>query len=137
MNNIMKVLIIDDSQRDIDLFKINLVKEKIDIDESKTLVEGFEKIKNNDYDTIILDLKLAESEGIETVEKTVDFIKKCKKDIPIIIYTTSEENADVIACYSNYANSFVSKSFEIKEIFEKVKNIGEYWLKTSKVIDNK
>jgi DNA-binding NtrC family response regulator len=91
MNTITKVLIIDDSQADIDILKIRLSKDKIKTDESKNLAEAFENIKKNIYDAIFLDLKLSETQGFETVEKTVNFLKASKKNLPIIILTGFED----------------------------------------------
>lgn len=91
MNKTTKVLIIDDSNTDIELLKISLSKEKIKSDESKCLSEAFENIKNKSYDAIFLDLKLSETEGLDTVQKTVEFLKTCKKTLPIIILTGVED----------------------------------------------
>lgn len=145
MNKIFNILSVEDNLADFYLLEKALRKiEGIQI-EIFHVVNGQHAIdyinKNGnfkeakDIDLIILDLNLPVLNGLEVLKKLKS--DECNKLIPTIIYTTSEENVDVITCYSYHANSYVTKSFEIKDVFEKVKNLGEYWLKTSKLTDNK
>jgi len=92
----MKILLIDGCQADrkIIIKHINhaeLNNETIEIHESSNLTEAFNKIGNNNYDTIILDIGLPESDGIETIKIVIEHLKSIKKDIPIIILTAFED----------------------------------------------
>ena len=91
----MKILVIDDSKEDRDLIithiKKSRKKEKITTDESNCLEDALKKIKLNNYDVIILDLILPKTDGIETVKKVVEHLKKIKKDVPIIVLTGVED----------------------------------------------
>jgi len=91
----MKILMIDDNKDHQALIKeyINLLEleKKWDIDTSENLEDSFKKLKIKKYDVILLDLCLPKTEGIETVEKTFNFLKtsrtKKNKEIPIIVLT--------------------------------------------------
>ena len=56
--------------------------------------------------------------------------------IPVIIFSTSNYAADIEEAYSLYANSYITKTFEINELFEKIASIGEYWLRTNELPDS-
>lgn len=93
--------------------------------------------KNGEYknsptpDLIILDINLPLLDGQEV-------LKKIKKDdiykiIPVIMFSTSDSEKDIKKSYSLYANSYITKTFDINELFKKIADMGEYWLKTSEV----
>jgi DNA-binding response OmpR family regulator len=90
----MKILVIDDSKEDRDLI-INYIKkiEKADItvDECNCLERGLNKLSKNNYDAIILDLALPETDGIETIEKTLEHLDKHNKTTPVIVLTGLED----------------------------------------------
>ena len=58
------------------------------------------------------------------------------KIIPVVVYSTSEETGDVCSSYSLYANSYITKTFDLMELFEKIKHFGSYWIKTVKLPDS-
>ena len=92
----MKILLIDDSKEDRDLIlkyikKIHIKNDEIKTEESKNLKEAFHLLAENTYDAIILDLKLPESEGVDTINKVNQFLKKTNQPIPIIIITGLED----------------------------------------------
>jgi len=90
----MNILVIDDSKEDRDLI-INHIKkiekEEITVDECNCLEKAFQKLSINNYDAIILDLALPETDGIETVERTIEHLNKHNKETPIIILTGIED----------------------------------------------
>jgi CheY-like chemotaxis protein len=93
----MKILVIDDNpaDRNIIIQHINQtgISKEIKTEECKNLTDALPKIEKNDYDTILLDLGLPESTGIETIKIVVEHLKNIRKDIPIIILTGFEDYA--------------------------------------------
>lgn len=90
----INILVIDDSVEDRDLITRNIKKESknnLTIDESDCLTSALKKIQTNEYDIIILDIKLPETEGIETIKIVLDEIKKSNKIIPVIVLTGIED----------------------------------------------
>jgi CheY-like chemotaxis protein len=91
----MKILVIDDNRADRDLIITHIKESKkkrtVITEESNCLEDALNKIENNDYDVILLDLVLPESDGIETVKTVMSGLKKWEKDIPIIVLTGMED----------------------------------------------
>jgi len=94
----VKILMIDDSKNDQELTKeyINLMhlNEKWIIDTANNMTSGLKKLSKNTYDVVLLDLSLPETEGIETIDKIMEFLPQAKKEnkkIPIVILTGQED----------------------------------------------
>jgi chemotaxis family two-component system response regulator Rcp1 len=80
-------------------------------------------------DLILLDLNLPRKDGWEV-------LAECKADprlkqVPIVIFTTSQLGSEVQRCYEMGANSFVAKPFEMDQFMTTVRRIEDYWLETS------
>lgn len=86
---------IDDSQEDRDLIITHIKKSKkrteVETEESNCLKDALKKLKTRNYDVIILDLVLPESDGIETVKTVLSTLKELEKDIPVIVLTGVED----------------------------------------------
>jgi len=89
----MKILVIDDNKEDRGLIIKHIKKIASDtvIDECNCLKAGLEKLSSSNYDAIILDLALPETDGIETVEATLEHLNKNNKSTPVIILTGLED----------------------------------------------
>ena len=75
---------------------------------------------------ILLDLKLPKINGIEV-------LKKVKSDersrmIPVVIFSSSQEERDRLECYTLGANSFVVKPIRFEKFLKVVLEIVLYWL---------
>ncbi len=80
---------------------------------------------------ILLDLNLPRLDGREVLE----IIKNDPKlrRIPVVVLTTSSEEAEVRGCYDKGANTFITKPVEFDNFLEAVVTIGQYWLTIAKI----
>jgi chemotaxis family two-component system response regulator Rcp1 len=86
-------------------------------------------------DLILLDLNLPRMDGREVLA----LIKKddSLRTIPVVILTTSEDEADIVKSYELQANCYLKKPVEF-EAFEKlVRSINDFWLTTVKLPQQK
>ncbi len=78
---------------------------------------------------IILDIKLPFMSGKEVLKA----LKKDKKHkiIPVIIFSTNNHYKEIEEIYELYANSYITKTSNIKELFEKIGTLKQYWFETN------
>jgi two-component system, chemotaxis family, response regulator Rcp1 len=78
-------------------------------------------------DLILLDLNLPRKDGREVLAE----IKQDEelKKIPVIILTTSEDEADIEKAYSLHANSYLTKPVDMDDFIRSIHLIEEFWLK--------
>lgn len=74
---------------------------------------------------IVLDLNLPKISGLE-------LLKKIKTDvslhtIPVIIFSTSQDESDILKCYQAHGNCFITKPRDIDTFFKVVQSIVTFW----------
>ncbi len=77
-------------------------------------------------DLILLDLNLPRRNGLEVLRmiKTNDTLKH----IPVVIFTTSEAEEDIMSAYNLYANCYITKPIDLEQFIKSVKSIEDFWL---------
>ena len=74
---------------------------------------------------ILLDLKLPKIDGLEVLRQIRAHPRL--QVIPVVVLTTSAENADVQAAYRLGANSYIVKPVEFEKFMEVSESIELYW----------
>ena len=75
---------------------------------------------------ILLDLNMPRMNGHEAmavIKKDPDL-----RSIPIVVLTTSQAEADILASYNLGANSFITKPVRFNELVRVLQTLGDYWL---------
>lgn len=77
-------------------------------------------------DLVLLDLNLPKISGREILAqmKTDDSLKT----IPVVVLTASEAEEDIIKCYGNHANCYITKPLDFSRFVQITKAIEEFWL---------
>jgi two-component system response regulator len=75
---------------------------------------------------LVLDMKLPKVSGIEVLRELRS--NERTRLLPVVIFTSSGEDEDRLAGYSNGANSYVRKPIDYREFTEAVQKLGLYWL---------
>lgn len=82
------ILVVDDEEIITKTLQKLLKKEGYDVDVAKSGKEALEKIKQKDYNLLIVDVRMPEIDGIETIKKIRDYLKQSnKKQIPEVVIT--------------------------------------------------
>ena len=79
-----KILIVDDEPRIRDVFKeFCQITKGVEVEMAENGLDAVDKVKNNEYDLVTMDLIMPEMAGVEAVAK----IKEIKPQMPVIIIT--------------------------------------------------
>jgi CheY-like chemotaxis protein len=78
---------------------------------------------------VLLDIGLPRLTGLEVLARLR--ADERTKMLPVVMLTSSDEDADRLASYQNGANSFVRKPLAFAEFAETVASLGVYWLATN------
>jgi CheY-like chemotaxis protein len=74
---------------------------------------------------ILLDLNMPIKNGLEVLQEIKT--DSSLRSIPVIILSTSEDQADVYQAYALGANSFITKPGRFAALVEIMQSIGKYW----------
>jgi two-component system, response regulator len=75
---------------------------------------------------VLLDLKLPKVGGLEVLERLRADPRT--RSLPVVVLTTSSEDADIASSYQLGANSFVRKPVVFSEFLDAARMLGLYWL---------
>tara|TARA_B100000963_G_scaffold123028_1_gene107335 strand:- start:457 stop:1143 length:687 start_codon:yes stop_codon:yes gene_type:complete len=114
-----KIYIIEDEPDIRDTLVYNFEQEHFLVNSSGKGLEGFEEIKKNKPDVVILDLMLPDISGLEICRmlKNDDLLK----NISIIMLTAKGDEVDRIVGFELGADDYVTKPFSIRELILRVK----------------
>lgn len=80
-------------------------------------------------DVVLLDLKLPKISGLDVLRRLrADPRTRC---LPVVVLTSSGEDADIVESYLAGANSYVRKPVDFDEFTRAVGDIGHFWLALS------
>ena len=79
---------------------------------------------------VLVDLNLPKINGFEVLRRMRS--EKKTKLIPVVVFTSSNEEQDIVNSYHLGANSFVCKPIKFDEFIEAIRLLGLYWLVINK-----
>jgi CheY-like chemotaxis protein len=80
---------------------------------------------------ILLDLNLPLKSGFEALQEIK--ADPLLRAIPVVIWSTSENPADILRCYHWGASSFLTKLDSFEGIMQAMQALTLYWLRTTKL----
>ena len=114
----MKILVVDDEDLIRNVIREYLIKDNYTVDEASNGEEAIEKVKNNDYNLIIMDIMMPKMDGYQACKE----IKKIK-DVPFVMLSARSEEYDKLIGFDLGIDDYVTKPFSPKELVARVKAI--------------
>ncbi len=114
-----RILVVEDEREIADLIAYTLKKESFHVDIASDGNEALKKLRENQYDLLILDLMLPHIQGLEICRlvRSNPSIKKTG----IIIVTAKAEEFDRVFGLEMGADDYVTKPFSPRELIARVK----------------
>jgi len=110
-----QILMVDDEEKIRLLVKKYAEFEGYNFDEAKNGMEAIEKVRNHDYDIIVLDVMMPELDGFSTARE----IRKTN-NTPIIMLSARGEEYDRIHGFELGIDDYVVKPFSPKELMLRI-----------------
>lgn len=136
------ILLVEDNQRDEALTlralkKSNIVNEVIVVRDGVEALDFLLKPSksgemNELPQLILLDLKLPKVDGLEVLKRIRG--EDRTKLLPVVVFTSSSEQEDIVKSFHCGANSYVRKPVEFERFLEATKQIGLYWLVLNEIV---
>ncbi|MFK5877860.1 MAG: response regulator [Flavobacteriaceae bacterium] len=136
MENLKRILLVEDDYRDVELTlaaleEINLAN-KIDVvnDGEEALDYLFKRGKYKSRESgnpvvVMLDLKMPKIGGLEVLKQLKE--SKELRIIPVVILTSSKMECDLTTSYNLGVNAYVVKPVEFENFVKVVKELGSFW----------
>ena len=127
-----KILIIEDEAA-IRRVLAKILSEENDsylVEDAEDGLAGLEKIKNNDYDLVLCDIKMPKMDGVEVLEA----VKKLKPEIPMVMISGHGDMETAIQTMRLGAFDYISKPPDLNRLLNTVRNALD---KKQLVVENK
>lgn len=116
----IKVLLVEDNLLNQMLAKKVLNDWEWIVDTADNGSVAVEKVKQNDYDLILMDIQMPEMDGYEATRLIRRMSEDVKRGIPIVAMTAHALPGELEKCLSAGMNDYISKPFSKKVLYSKV-----------------
>ena len=115
-----KILIIEDEAaiRRVLTKILSEENESYKVEEAEDGLQGVEKVKNEDYDLILCDIKMPKMDGVEVLEA----VKKIKPEIPMVMISGHGDLETAINTMRLGAFDYISKPPDLNRLLNTVRN---------------
>ncbi|MEA4920382.1 MAG: response regulator transcription factor [Clostridiaceae bacterium] len=110
------ILIIEDEKSIVDLISFNLKREGYNIIAAYDGQSGLEMSLSGKVDLVLLDVMLPVMDGFEVLRRI-----RQGSNLPVIMVTAREEEADKIFGLEKGADDYITKPFSVKELAARIK----------------
>ena len=110
-----KILIVEDDSSILTGLAYALEKEEYLVTQCRTIAEAMEKITQEDFALILLDLQLPDGRGSEISAE----IKK--RRVQVIYLTVVDDENEIVRCLEDGAADYVLKPFRMRELLARIK----------------
>ena len=110
------VLIVEDEKNIVDILRFNLQREGYQTAEAYDGADGLEKARTVEPDLILRDVMLPKMNGFDVCRQ----IRQEGRNVPVIILTAREEEADKVLGLEIGADDYITKPFSMRELLARV-----------------
>ncbi len=112
-----RLLIVEDEEKIARFLQLELEYEGYVVDIACDGRDGLERVRENDYSLILLDIMMPRMNGMETCRRIRQF-----SDVPIIMLTAKDETMDKVMGLDLGADDYMTKPFAIEELLARIRS---------------
>ena len=110
-----EILIIDDDRELCALIKRSVIAEGIEADYCHNGKDGISRLKEKEYQLVILDVMMPGMDGFETLEQI-----RTTSSLPILMFTSKDDNASKVRGLRAGADDYLTKPFVMDELVARI-----------------
>lgn len=111
--------------------RLQFVENGVEILEFLESIKDVEEGGGNLPRFILLDLNMPKKDGREVLKEIKQ--NPSLKKIPVVIFSTTNNEQEMLRCYELGANSYITKPNSFEQLMEIVLNLRGYWMQTSSI----
>jgi len=115
----MKILVVDDEPVLLEQLRETLTSQKYDVDTADDGESALDKLFDNLYDLVILDIMLPKVDGLAVLRE----IRKAKVKTPILMLTAKGSVEDKIKGLDYGADDYLAKPFAMAELMARIRSL--------------
>ena len=136
MNNLKRILLVEDDPKDLELTltglaEYNLANEVVIARDGEEALDylhrrgNHQTRPNGNPAVMLLDLKLPKLNGFEVIEQVR--ADENLKMIPVVVLTSSHEERDLVKSYKLGVNAYVVKPVDFHQFVDAIRELGVFW----------
>ncbi len=111
-----RILLIEDEEKIARFMELELIHEGYQVVVTSKGVEGINRLKDEEFQLVLLDIMLPGIDGIEVCSHIREF-----SDIPIIMVTARDAISDKVKGLDIGADDYITKPFAIEELLARIR----------------
>jgi DNA-binding response OmpR family regulator len=115
----MKILVVDDEPDLLEQLRETLTSQKYDVDTADDGESALDKLFDNPYDLIILDIMIPFVDGLAILRE----IREANIDTPVLMLTAKGDVEDKIKGLDYGADDYLAKPFAIAELMARIRSL--------------
>ena len=113
-----RILVVDDEARMRRFVQMNLDLEGFEVSEAEDGLTAIEKVRNEVFDLVVLDVMMPALDGFETLEHIREL-----SSVPVIMLTVKADEEDRIRGLDLGADDYVTKPFSPRELSSRIRAV--------------
>ena len=116
----LNILLAEDNLLNQILAKKVLTDRQMNVEVAENGLIAIDKLKNNNYDLILMDIQMPEMDGYEATQYIREKLISPKREIPIIAITAHALVGEAEKCLNIGMNDYISKPFDANVLYSKI-----------------
>ncbi len=130
MSQLKKIILAEDNQADVELIKLAFKNVPLPIElhhtyDGQELMDYLRREPLENVALILLDLNMPRMGGLDVLK--IMYNDEELRKVPVVVFTSSTHENDVLSCYEHGANAYVGKPIDVDKFQDVINAIAYFW----------